>query len=72
MIVSLKIVTLTLNPSIDHILIVDTVSLYNKNILADKQVFYGGKGLNAAFTLGKLGIPASAAGLIGAKDLCRA
>ena len=67
--VSKNIVTLTLNPSIDHILTVDTVSLYNKNILAGKQVFYGGKGLNAAFTLGKLGISATAAGLIGAQDL---
>ncbi len=69
MIVGLNIVTLTLNPSIDHILTVDTVSLYNKNILAGKQIFYGGKGLNAAFTLGKLGISAAAAGLIGAQDL---
>ena len=64
-----KIITLTLNPSIDHILTVKVLSLYNKNILTGKQVFYGGKGINAAFTLGKLGIPATAAGLIGAKDL---
>lgn len=67
--ISKNIITLTLNPSIDHILTVDTVSLYNKNILAGKQIFYGGKGINAAFTLGKLGIPATATGLIGIQDL---
>jgi 1-phosphofructokinase family hexose kinase len=67
--VSKNIITLTLNPSIDHILTVDTVTPYNKNILTGKQLFYGGKGVNTAFTLGKLGIPATAAGLIGAQDL---
>ncbi len=65
----MNIITLTLNPSMDHILTVDTVSLYNKNILTGRQIFYGGKGINAAFTLGKLGIQAAAAGLIGAQDL---
>ena len=69
MTISINSVTLTLNPTIDHILTVDSVSLYNKNILTGKQIFYGGKGINAAFTLGKLGIPATAAGLIGAQDL---
>jgi hypothetical protein len=64
-----KIATLTLNPSIDHILTVDALSLYNKNILTGKQTFYGGKGINTAFTLGKLGIPTTAVGLIGANDL---
>ena len=67
--ISKFIITLTLNPAIDLILTVDTLSLYNKNILAGKQIFYGGKGINAAFTLGKLGIPAAASGLIGAQDL---
>lgn len=63
------IVTLTLNPAIDYILTVDAVSLYKKNILTGKQIFFGGKGINAAFTLGKLGIPATAAGLIGTQNL---
>lgn len=64
-----RIATLTLNPSIDHILTVDKLSMYNKNILTGKQTYYGGKGINVAFTLGKLGVPATAAGLIGARDL---
>jgi len=64
-----KILTLTLNSCIDHILTVNRVALHNKNILTGKQCFYGGKGINAAFTLGKLGIQATAAGLIGAQDL---
>ncbi len=67
--ISINIITLTLNPSIDYILTVDTVSLCNKNILTDTQLFYGGKGINTAFALGKLGIQATAAGLIGAQDL---
>jgi len=63
-----SIITLTLNPSIDHILTVKMLALYEKNILTGKQTFYGGKGINAAFTLGKLGIPATAVGLIGVED----
>jgi len=64
-----KILTLTLNSCIDHILTVNRVALHKKNILTGKQRFYGGKGINTAFTLGKLGVPATAAGLIGAQDL---
>ncbi len=67
--VSKNIITLTLNSCIAHILTVDTISLYSKNILTGKRIFYGGKGINTAFTLGKLGIQATAVGLIGAQDL---
>lgn len=64
-----NILTLTLNPSIDHILTIDSISLYKKNLLSDSQVFYAGKGINVAYTLGKLGAPATAAGLICDHDL---
>jgi 1-phosphofructokinase len=65
----LNILTITLNPSIDHILMIDKVTLYKKNLLSDSQIFYGGKGINVAFTLGKLGAPATAAGLMCDQDL---
>lgn len=65
----MNILTLTLNPSIDHILSMDVVALHAKNILRDKQTFYGGKGVNIAFVLGKLGVKATALGLVGKKEM---
>jgi 1-phosphofructokinase len=64
-----NVLSLTLNPSIDHILSIATVTLFEKNILPESHVFYGGKGINVAFTLGKLGVPTTATGLIGDHDL---
>jgi len=61
----MSILTLTLNPSIDHILLTEQIQWNNKNILNSSQVFMGGKGINVAYTLGKLGAPAIACGLIG-------
>ena len=65
---SQKILTLTLNPAIDHILSVDSLILYNKNLVNDTHVFYGGKGINVANALGKLNDQCTAAGFIGKED----
>ncbi len=62
------ITTLTLNPAIDHIFTVDTLSLYNKNMIRDISTFFGGKGINVAYALGKLGGNCTAAGFIGEKE----
>ena len=62
------IITLTLNPAIDHIFTVDTLSLYNKNLIKDTSTFYGGKGINVAYALGKLGCDCTAAGFVGQKE----
>lgn len=64
-----NIITLTLNPAVDHILAVDTLSLYNKNQVKLAFTFHGGKGINVAYALGKLGARCSAAGFIGKGDL---
>jgi 1-phosphofructokinase family hexose kinase len=64
----MSILTLTLNPSIDHILIAESTDPGAKNLLKSSFTFYGGKGINAAFTLGKLGISACACGFIGQDD----
>jgi 1-phosphofructokinase len=61
----MTILTLTFNASIDHILQTERIQQHEKNILTSHHSFIGGKGINVAYTLGKLGIPATACGLIG-------
>ena len=63
------ITTLTVNPAIDHIFTVDTLTLYNKNLIKRAATFYGGKGINVAYALGKLHTACMATGFIGRKDL---
>jgi 1-phosphofructokinase family hexose kinase len=63
------ITTLTVNPAIDHIFTVDTLTLYNKNLIKRAATFYGGKGINVAYALGKLHSSCMAAGFIGLEDL---
>jgi len=63
------IITLTYNPAVDQIFTIDSLSLYNKNQVKDGYSFYGGKGINVAFALGKCGASCTAAGFIGKKDL---
>lgn len=66
--ISNRILTLCLNPSIDSILSVNTILLYSKNILEGSRLFYGGKGINVAYALGKLGTNVIATGFIGRED----
>jgi 1-phosphofructokinase family hexose kinase len=61
----MTILTLTVNASIDHILQTERIQLHEKNILTSHHSFIGGKGINVAYSLGKLGIPTIACGLIG-------
>jgi len=64
-----QIATLTLNPSIDHILCVESIHLHSKNVLKDSKSFYGGKGINNACALGKLGLETTALAWIGKDDI---
>jgi 1-phosphofructokinase len=64
-----KIITLTLNPSIDQIQTVDPFLPFGKNIILGSEKFLGGKGINAAFTLGKLGVDCFALGFTGSDIL---
>lgn len=64
-----KIITLTLNPSIDQIQTVDPFLPFGKNIILSSEKFLGGKGINAAYTLGKLGADCSALGFAGSDTL---
>ena len=65
---SSNILTLTLNPAIDHIFSVDRLAFYSKNIINQSRIFYGGKGINVANALGKLNSPCVASGFIGKKE----
>ena len=64
-----RIITLTLNPSIDHILTVDSLFPYDKNIIESMRTFYGGKGINVAYALGKLKSACAATGFMGEKEM---
>lgn len=65
---SKNITTLTLNPSIDHIITVENLHPYQKNIVAETDVHFGGKGINSAHVLGKLGAAAMAIAFMGSDD----
>ncbi|MBM3138383.1 MAG: hypothetical protein FJZ98_09380, partial [Chloroflexi bacterium] len=60
-----KIVSLTLNPSMDQIQTVDSFQPFEKNIILSSESFLGGKGINAAVTLGILGAECVALGFVG-------
>lgn len=63
-----RIITVTLHPSIDYVLMVDSLIPYDKNIVKDTQIFYGGKGINTAYALGRLKAKCLAVGIIGEKE----
>ena len=63
-----RILTLCLNPSIDIILLLNTISVYSKNIIEESHICYGGKGINVAYALGKLSASVIATGFTGKKD----
>ena len=66
---SINIATLTLNPSIDHIITVGNLHTYQKNIADETVVHYGGKGINSAHVLGKLGASARAIAFMGSDNI---
>lgn len=76
--------TLTLNPSLDYLLAADTLAPGTLNRAQSAQLFAGGKGINLALMLARLGQPARALGffagptgrvlkeLLAAEGLCEA
>ncbi len=65
------ITTLCLNPSFDRTVELASLRLGETNRALSARTDAGGKGLNVALTLGRLGAPARCAGLAGAEDIER-
>lgn len=59
------IYTITLNPSIDYIVRLDTVEVGQVNRMASDDKYAGGKGINVSRILKRLGIDNTATGFIG-------
>lgn len=60
------IYTLTLNPSLDYIMHLDTLKTRYVNRSQYENLYPGGKGINVSIVLGNLGIPNQALGFIAA------
>ena len=56
------IYTVTLNPSLDHVLRVPRFAVGAINRAEEETIYPGGKGLNVSIMLGRLGIPSTALG----------
>lgn len=63
-----NILTLSLNPAIDHIVVIKRFTPFAKNQISSMATFLGGKGNNVALALGKLGANCEAIGLIGEEE----
>ncbi len=63
-----RIITLTLNPSIDIIQSVQEFVPFDKNLVSEAEKFLGGKGINVSFCLGKLGEDCTAFGFMTSSD----
>ena len=59
-----KIVTVTLNPSIDKSISIDTIVPYGLNRVINSRTDPGGKGINVARVLKNFGVDVTALGLI--------
>jgi 1-phosphofructokinase len=59
------VVTVTLNPAIDRTVWVDELVAGTTHRTADTQVAFGGKGINVARTVSRIGAPVVAIGLVG-------
>jgi len=57
--------TLTLNPSLDYVMHVETLRIGETNRSAAEEITYGGKGINVALMLRTLGKDATALGFVG-------
>lgn len=65
----MRILVLVLNPAVDQILTVKTFTPYIKNLVHSGNTYFGGKGINAAYVLGSLGVDCQAMGFISADHL---
>jgi len=61
-----RILVLVLNPAIDQILAVDSFTPFTKNLVTSGNTYFGGKGINAAYVLGKMGADCQAVGFTSA------
>jgi len=62
------IYTLTLNPCLDYNISVDALAVGEMNRIADADIYAGGKGINVAIVLARLGIPVTALGFLGGRN----
>ena len=65
--------TLTLNPSLDYVMTVNNINFSNVNRSSAEELYYGGKGINVAAVLTRLGVETTALGFAGGltgKILC--
>ncbi len=56
------IYTLTLNPSIDYVMTVDSLALGEVNRSRHEEIYFGGKGINVSLMLNRLGVRSKALG----------
>ena len=63
------ILTVTLNPALDDLVLVDHFRLHAKNFARSRRTFPGGKGFNVAKALAAQGQPVTALGFAGRADL---
>ena len=56
--------TLTLNPALDYVLRLPSLSMGHTNRARQEQIFPGGKGINVAYVLRELGVEAVALGFV--------
>lgn len=59
--------TLTLNPSLDYVMNVNNLNFGNVNRSSAEELYYGGKGINVAAVLTRLGVETTALGFEGGK-----
>ena len=59
------VITLTMNPAVDHTITVEQVALGQTNHVQTAHIGSGGKGLNVSLALAQIGIPSLALGIIG-------
>ncbi len=63
-----RVLTVTLNPAVDHTVEVSDLAFGNVNRALKMQVDVGGKGINVASCLADFGIPCAATGLFGSEN----
>jgi tagatose 6-phosphate kinase len=64
-----RVLTVTLNPARDELVLVEAFRLHAKNVAQARHVFPGGKGFNVAKALALQGVAATALGFVGRPDL---
>lgn len=57
--------TITLNPALDYVMKVDSLTYDDINRTIEESIFYGGKGINVSVILTRLGIDNKAFGFVG-------